>query len=118
MNTVVAAVPGWALATAHVQQGDVLMSVHGPKSSGWWPPVLILTGEELCFVSRGWMHRSSRRVPLTRIASIGYSEGAAGATMMVNVSGEDTFDGAFTVGREQREQASAMVDRLREMTGT
>ncbi len=109
-----ATAPTWALNASRIAPEDVLHWVEGKRGSQWFAPALILTADELVWIRRGLLRKSTYRVPRGNISSVYHTTGIKWETIIFNVAGGGLPDAPFRLNWKRREEAGRLVDALRE----
>lgn len=104
--------PKWALDIATVASDKVTAWVEGAKGKKWRAPIMLVTSDEVLWVTSGLYRKQCHRVSWKNVNSVAYETGVVWDTLYLSVAGEELRDTSIRINRKRRESAHQVLEIL------
>lgn len=108
--------PKWAVEAAMIPYDSVVEWVEGSavnQTVGWWPPILLVTNNEVIHLTRSLIRKQSYRIPRKSLRSVDYHQGIIWDTLTLNVAGGDLSNTVIPINRKHRRVVHRILQELR-----
>ena len=116
LGAILTSAPKWAVEAAMIPHDSVIEWVEGStqdQTVGWFPPILLVTQNEVIHVTRSLIRKQSHRIPRNSLRSIDYHQGIIWDTLTLNVAGGDRPNTVISIFRKHRRIVHRILQELR-----